>query len=102
MTEKKTKASSSPKGQAEDTPLTLEAVLIALQKTFSRVSAQSAEVPEEQARALVTGPVQFSFSLKLDPQGDSLHLSPRGNIEMNLSGTIDTDVRITDEESPVS
>jgi len=100
MAVKKTTQSKAAKAQPEESQekkLTLDDVVIALQKTFSRVSARSASVPSDQARALVTGQVNFAFSLKVDPQEDFLHPTPKGSVELNLSGTIDTDIRSEEE-----
>lgn len=83
-----------------DNKLSLDDVVIALQKTFSRVSARSASVPSEQARALVTGQVDFTLSLQVDPQEDYLLLNPKGSVELNLSGSIDTDIRTEEETEP--
>ena len=80
----------------------LDDVMIALQKTFSRVSASSANVPEEDSRALITGSVAFELSLKVDlDEKDHLLLNSRGTIDVKLTGTIETDIRddIRDDEA---
>lgn len=95
-------------------PVALEDVLVALQKTFSRVSASSREVPEENARALVTGVVEFeissSFELGPDPSlytkgagrgdfsSDHLIQSANGSITLSLKGQIATDLRVGPDE----
>jgi hypothetical protein len=77
--------------------ITLDAALIALQKTFSRVSQESAKVPDDHARALISGKVAFHLSLKvgLDPQkSDQFLIQSGGGIELKLDGTIEPDVRV--------
>jgi hypothetical protein len=72
----------------------LEDVMIALQKTFSRVSSESGLVPEGQARALVVGQVQFTLRLRANlALPDHLVQSPDGVMEFTFSGQIDTDIR---------
>ena len=94
----------------------LEQVLVALQKSFSRLSASSRDVPEENARALVTGVVEFeltsTFDIGPDPErkaasGDTQELSSDhlvqaagGSIRLTLKGQIATDLRVkADEEN---
>ena len=93
----KSKAVMAQPEESRESKLSLDDVVIALQKTFSRVSARSAAIPSEQALALVTGQVDFTLSLKLDPQEDYLQLNPKGSVELNLSGSIDTDIRSEEE-----
>ncbi len=82
----------------------LEEVLVALQKSFSRVNNQSAAVPEQQARALMVGDVDFQLTLNVEPYrksenapADRLLVKPGGEISLSLSGRIDTDIRVTNE-----
>jgi hypothetical protein len=89
--EKETNAPASPEKKASK--LTLDDVIVGLQKSFSRVSARSASVDPQNARALVTGQITFEMSLKADPIEDKLYPKADGNIELKLSGTIDSDVR---------
>jgi hypothetical protein len=77
--------------------LTLDDAIVALQKSFSRVSAKSAEVPFENARAMVTGTVNFDMTLKVQPEKDYLNLDANGAIDLRLSGTIDTDIRVEED-----
>jgi len=83
----------------------LEEVLVALQKSFSRVNNQSAEVPEHQARALMVGDVDFQLSLNVDPYRDAEHatadrllVKSGGGISLTLSGRIDTDIRVAGDQ----
>jgi hypothetical protein len=78
----------------------LERVVLALQKTFSRVSAQTARVEERRARAMVTGTVAFSMRLGVAMDDDDrLLATPGGPISMELNGTLDTDVRVREDAS---
>lgn len=75
--------------------VTVDDVLVALQKTFSRVSARSASVGAGAARALVTGNVQFDISIPVAFDGDSqLIVAPAGGQPLRLNGQIATDVRV--------
>lgn len=83
----------------------LDDVVIALQKSFSRVSARSADVPPENARAMVLGQVSFDLSLRVNSADDKLRLDPQGAIDLKVSGTLNMDVRTveadkTKEETP--
>ena len=92
-------APSSPLDGAEGA--TLDQVVIALQKTFSRVSASTARVASHRARAIVTGRVGFSMRLEVAmPQADHLVATPGGPIVLELNGTLDTDVRVQATEAP--
>ncbi|MEE9350968.1 MAG: hypothetical protein V3U78_01810 [Thiotrichaceae bacterium] len=71
----------------------LDDVIITLQKTFSRISEKSANVPEEQARALVTGIVNFEISTTVNPEGDRLIVTKSGEVQITLKGQIETDIR---------
>ena len=78
-------------------------MIVALQKSFSRVSYRSAKVPPEDARALVVGRVAFELALRVDPEGDSrLLYSASGSIELKLTGHIDTDIRPKAAEDDVA
>jgi hypothetical protein len=93
----KQKAPKEPDVQAapgkKAAKLTLDDVIVGLQKSFSRVSARSASVDPQNARALVTGQIAFEMTLKADPEDDKLYPKADGKIELKLSGTIDSDVR---------
>lgn len=71
----------------------LENVLIALQKTFSRVSASSSLLPPEDARSLILGDVNFEMAVPLEAGQDKLFYSPAGKVNLKLTGTIQQDVR---------
>lgn len=85
---------------------TLDDVIVALQKSFSRVSEASRDVPPEQARALVTGNVGFEISARFDitnkadgssdDRPDVLVHRQSGAIELKLTGHVETDARIRD------
>jgi hypothetical protein len=89
------------KSKFSDHPITvdpgdnsLDNILTALQKSFSRVSAGAAIVPGTDARSLITGPVNFTMTVKVHPQGDRLLYKPDGEIALNLSGVIHQDLRV--------
>lgn len=87
-------------GANSDSESYLEHTIIALQKTFSRVSYMSAGVAEGDARALITGPVKFEVRLNVDLEDDHLALAHSGGIELFLSGTITPDVQeVASEET---
>lgn len=94
MPKKKTSRSSSKPDK-----LTLDDAIIALQKTFSRVSAQSAQVPAGNARALVTGEVEFTLTLNADLEDDYWCIAQTGGQQLNLKGSINTDIRVIENES---
>lgn len=74
---------------------TLERFLLALQKTLSRVSRDSAAVPAGQARALISGPVAFDAELRCELDGeDRLGVSREGAVLLRLSGRVATDVGV--------
>ena len=95
---KKTGASKKGAEKAKGSQLTLEDVIVALQKSFSRVSAKSADVPPENARAMVAGQVNFEMALKVDTDADYLCVTPKGTIDLKISGVVDTDIRNVGEE----
>ncbi len=71
----------------------LEDVINALQKSFSRVSGESAKVSESEALALIVGQVEFDIQIKLTPNLDRLLVDTNGVINLGLKGVIDTDIR---------
>lgn len=72
-------------------------VLVALQKSLSRVSRASADKKKGDAYALITGDVNFSFTLKCDLEdGHNLTLHKDGAIELHLDGSIATDIDVQD------
>ena len=74
-------------------PTALEDVINSLQKSFSRVSRDSAKVAETDALALIVGQVEFDIQIKLSPNSDRLLVDDNGVINLGLKGVIDTDVR---------
>lgn len=92
-----------PKKEQDKSVPMLEDVLIALQKSFSRLSEQTAvsdkKVPGRPL-ALMTGDVEFDISMSMQPVAtdndwDSLAYSPSGGgIALRLSGKISTDLRV--------
>jgi len=81
---------------------TLDNLLIALQKTLSRVNRASSGVGAKQARSLIVGDVDFNLTCKCDlANDDKLVLNDVGNIALNLSGHINTDIGVVrlEEES---
>lgn len=72
---------------------TLDDVLIALQKAFSRVSAKSRSVEPGDACAMIVGKVNFDLSIRLRPDGDTLRHDPEGDLALSLHGVIHQDVR---------
>jgi hypothetical protein len=94
-----TKKKAPAKAPDADDP-TVDQFLVALQKTFSRVSRDSAEIPEGDARALIMGPVEFEVSVPCALDGDRLMLMSTGGTALRLKGTISPDLGVElDEES---
>ena len=84
-------------GSGSDTQA-LETALIALQKTLSRVSRDTAPIHtknRDDACAIMVGPVQFHLSVatRLNTAEQRLLLDRSGPITLELTGTIQTDVR---------
>lgn len=76
-----------------ESEVTLDRVLLGLQKSISRVNRDSASV--EGARALIVGDLEFSLSVSGDyADGDRIAVRPDGAIRLTLSGTINADVRV--------
>ncbi|NQT03345.1 MAG: hypothetical protein HQ580_15060 [Planctomycetes bacterium] len=80
------------KKQTKQNPA-LEDVINALQKSFSRVSSDSAKVSDSEALALIVGKVEFDIQIKLTPNSDRLLVDTNGVINLGLKGVIDTDIR---------
>lgn len=95
MAEEQTKSPAAPaSADASSGKLALEDVLIALQKSFSRVSNSSRDVPPEAARALISGPVSFELSIRLTPTMDRLLHKTDGDLQLKLNGTLRPDIRV--------
>ena len=73
---------------------TLDDILVALQKSFSRLTDQTNE--NEGTTAQMVGEVDFELKAKFSAQNDSLIHDREGGIELTFTGTIDLD--INDEE----
>ncbi|WP_339891828.1 hypothetical protein [uncultured Alteromonas sp.] len=83
------KDQSAPKNQ------TLDDLLLALQKSISRVNKASSNVDSSQARALITGTVSFNLTCKCEMlDTDKLIVNDEGSIELSLAGKIDTDIGV--------
>lgn len=85
------KATANP-GNLGSAP-SLDEVLIALQKSFSRVSAKSREVAPENARSMIVGKVDFELTLRVHPEADILRYKADGNMQLKLNGVINQDIR---------
>ena len=99
MAAKKRPARAAKK--AEFVP-TVDRLLVALQKTLSRVSRDSASVPEGKARSLIVGNVDFSVDLQCElEEGEQLRMDPEGSVYLQLSGRLatDHDVQAVGEDS---
>jgi len=74
-------------------------LIVALQKSFSRVSAATDKSQREKDAtapcAMVVGPVKFSLSLNVDMDKDRLRVQESGSIRLSIDGTLQTDVRVT-------
>jgi|GEM_PF-2940492 len=96
---------SNSKGNSEkpDKNINLEDVLISLQKSFSRVSQVSRDVPSECSRALIFGNVNFELTIRLEPKNDFLVHRTDGDIQLKLNGVILQDIQEVplNEESTV-
>ena len=91
-------------------PTLLEDVLIALQKTFSRLSsttaARESEEFRDKARALIVGEVEFEITLNIEPTlvpdskgvlpakpGNLRYCADKSGFPIRLNGRIATDLR---------
>lgn len=90
-------AASSPVG-----PMYLEDVIIALQKTFSRVNEMTQSNRSSNTHrptALISGPVQFTISAQVAPAKEytqTLCVADGGPMTVMLQGTLNTDVKVHD------
>lgn len=71
----------------------VDQLLIALQKTFSRVSRDSAGLAKDDARALIAGPVEFELMLGCELTGDRLQVC-EGGMPLRLKGRVLPDLGI--------
>jgi len=78
-------------------------LIVALQKSFSRVSAATDKSQREKDAtapcAMVVGPVKFSLSLNVDMDKDRLRVQENGSIRLSIDGTLQTDVRVAAVQS---
>ncbi len=88
MAEKKSNQSSP----CQDA-ISLDDLLINIQKSLSRVSLRSAAIPESQAKSIIYGDVDFSIELKVEGEGDKLLVKKDGSVNLSMSGKISTDIR---------
>ena len=85
----------STKSATEQQSETLEHLLLALQKTLSRVNRESSNVAEGKPRSLIVGDVDFNLSCRCNlASGDKLELNDKGGITLDLSGHINTDIGV--------
>jgi len=82
----------------DDASPILDDVLIALQKSLSRISNATAQVDPEHACALISSDVDFSIELQVDNEQDRLLLNKDGAIKLSMSGKITPDIRSVSEE----
>ena len=103
---KKISFATVERSSEESSERTVDDFLIALQKTLSRVSRESAKVPSEQARSLITGNVAFDVDLKCSlGAGQKLMLNDETGAPLRLSGQLSSDIGIefledADAEAP--
>lgn len=90
----------------------LEDLVIALQKSFSRVGAKTQDAAEQLGDAAsiarIAGPVQYSMTVSLSPHTEidietserehTLRHAREGSINLRLDGELTLDVRV--EEAP--
>ncbi len=88
MAEKKSNQ-SSPSQDA----ISLDDLLINIQKALSRVSQRTASVPESDAKSVIYGDVDFSIELKVEGEDDRLLVKKDGSVNLSMSGKISTDIR---------
>ncbi len=93
----KKKATKKAKAKAAKEP-GVEDVVIALQKAFSRVSRETAKVPEQNARAMVTGKVRFNIALAADYEKERLVQRDDGSLNIMLDGEITTDIDVVEAD----
>ena len=94
----KTPRNTAPAAPAQNENPALEDILVALQKSFSRLSYRTAQAPEESARALIVGKVNFEIALNAEPDGDQMRYAKAGSMNIKLQGQISTDIRVAEGE----
>ena len=96
-----TPGASTPGGDGQEPAeqdLTLDELLVSVQKAFSRLSRASARVGNDKARALITGDVEFDISFNADAEGAYIYPQKDGFVKIALRGKIETDIRMIDDE----
>ncbi len=82
----------------EKTNFTLDSLIIALQKSISRVNRDTAKATENDTNAAfasLSGNIVFELKCKCEmDESDKIILSEKGSIEINLSGQIDPDIGV--------
>ena len=77
----------------------LEDLMVAVQKSFSRVMGRTSRVPSTAPRSHFVDTVNVNISLRARPEGtDRLAVDPQGGISLSLDGKIDLDVRYEEDE----
>lgn len=74
----------------------VDTMLVALQKTFSRVSRSSAGVAPDEARALIVGNVEFEMTVRcrMDDEQRRLVIDEAEGAPLRLKGVISTDFAV--------
>lgn len=83
--------------------ITLEDIMISLQKSFSRVSYKTAQAQRKNegagALAIISGPVEFQVTLKVRPGEDETILyDEKGSVELSLKGEVTPDIRLVSND----
>jgi hypothetical protein len=94
MSDSQNPSTSTPTGAPASEHLYLEDILVALQKSFSRVSSASGNVNPDAPLALITGPVGFEITVRVAPERDRLLHKADGDVQLKLSGTVRPDIRM--------
>lgn len=97
--------SERDKGEAEPEQEAVPAgnvtdLLVALQKSLSRVSDLTADVPERGSRSLILGNVEFEIETRVELRDDTLRVEKTGETVLKLQGTVNHDIREEQVESP--
>lgn len=77
----------------------LEDLMVAVQKSFSRVMGRTSQVPSNAPRSHFVDSVNVNISLRARPESaDRLAVDPNGGISLSIEGKIDLDVRYEEQE----
>ncbi len=89
--------------ESEKKDIALEDVMLALQKSFSRVNRDTAQVDDDEARAMIIGEIEFQMVISVSPvdNGETswLKSDPEGGINLSLNGKIDMGIEEKTEEN---